>query len=217
MVDRHVASRSQSSDVIGPEEYARWRETYLGALTEQIEAASIFQLAGDVRGRRLLDLGCADGTYSIAASQKGAAVTGLDISEAMLESAGRRATAIGASVEWCQASAESIPYGSETFDIVLAVTLLCFVKEPLQVMRDPVECSSSVSLGDTAPGRCGAGRVGGLARRGGERRISGPSVNCGNCSSRQALGIPRGKRACITHPWLWRRTFLANTTTHSFS
>jgi ubiquinone biosynthesis O-methyltransferase len=122
--------------VIEPVEYARWRETYLGALTERIEAAAIFQLSGDLRGKRLLDLGCGDGTYSIAASQSGADVTGVDISEAMLESARLRALTSGASIEWCRASAESLPYDSETFDIVLAVTILCFLREPLQVMRE---------------------------------------------------------------------------------
>jgi ubiquinone/menaquinone biosynthesis C-methylase UbiE len=127
---------ASSADVIEPAEYARWRETYLGALTEQIEAATIFQLSGDLRGKRLLDVGCGDGTYSIAASQRNARVTGIDISEAMLESAGHRATAIGASVEWRRVSAESLPYDSETFDIVLAVTILCLLKEPLQVAHE---------------------------------------------------------------------------------
>ena len=136
LVATAVATGSESSDGIRPEEYARWRETYLGALTERTEAGAIFQLAGDLRARRVLDLGCGDGTYSIAASQRGAVVTGLDISEAMLEAARRRAAALSASVEWCRASAESVPYDSETFDIVLAVTLLCFVREPLQVIHE---------------------------------------------------------------------------------
>lgn len=131
-----MATPIESSDVTTPEEYARWRETYLGALTERIEAAAIFHLAGDPRGRHLLDLGCGDGTYSIAASQRGAIVTGIDISEAMLEAARRRASAAGASVEWRCASAESLPYDAETFDIVLAGTIFCFLREPLQAMRE---------------------------------------------------------------------------------
>lgn len=124
------------TEVIDPREYAHWRETYLGSLTERVEEAAIFRFAGDLRGKRLLDLGCGDGTYSIAASQRGAHVTGVDISEAMLESARRRALAIGVSAEWRRASAESLPYESETFDIVLAVTILCFLREPLHVMHE---------------------------------------------------------------------------------
>jgi ubiquinone/menaquinone biosynthesis C-methylase UbiE len=123
-------------DVIDPKEYARWRESYIGALTERIEEEAIFRLAGDMSGNCLLDLGSGDGTYSIAAFQRGARVTGVDISDAMLDSARRRAAACGASVEWRQASAESLPHDSGTFDIVLAVTILCFIRDPLQVVKE---------------------------------------------------------------------------------
>ncbi|HVB58967.1 MAG TPA: class I SAM-dependent methyltransferase [Candidatus Acidoferrales bacterium] len=136
MVTANNAAHRAALDVIDPEEYARWRESYLGALTERIEEDAIFQLSGDLGGKCLLDLGCGDGIYSIAAFQKGARVTGVDISDAMLDSARRRATACGASVEWCQASAESLPYEAGTFDIVLAVTILCFIRDPLQVVKE---------------------------------------------------------------------------------
>jgi ubiquinone/menaquinone biosynthesis C-methylase UbiE len=130
-----VAHR-EPSDLIDPELYARWKESCLGALTERIEEDAIFRLAGDLGGKRVLDLGCGDGTYSIAAFQRDAHVTGVDISNAMLESARRRAAACGASVDWCQASAESIPYDPGTFDFVLAVTILCFIKNPLQAVQE---------------------------------------------------------------------------------
>ena len=136
MVSADTAAHREASDVIDPEEYARWRESYIGALTERIEEEAIFRLAGDMSGKCLIDLGCGDGTYSIAAFQRGARVTGVDISDAMLDSARRRAAACSASVEWCQASAESLPYDSDTFDIVLAVTILCFIRDPLQVVQE---------------------------------------------------------------------------------
>jgi ubiquinone/menaquinone biosynthesis C-methylase UbiE len=134
MVRTGSAAHRGTCYVIDPEEYQRWRESYLGALTESIEKDVIFSLAGDLRGKRLLDVGCADGAYSIAAFQRGARVTGVDISDAMIESAQRRATACGASIELRRASAESLPFGSSTFDTVLAVTVLCFIKDPLRVV-----------------------------------------------------------------------------------
>ena len=124
------------TEVIDPREYAHWRKSYLGALTERTEEEAMFRLAGDVKGKVLLDLGCGDGTYSIAAFQRGARVTGLDISDGMLDAARRRAEACGASIEWRRASAESLPYDSGTFDVVLAVTILCFIKNPLQVVQE---------------------------------------------------------------------------------
>jgi hypothetical protein len=45
---------ASSPDVIEPAEYACWRENYLGARTERIEAAAIFHLSGDLQGKGLL-------------------------------------------------------------------------------------------------------------------------------------------------------------------
>jgi ubiquinone/menaquinone biosynthesis C-methylase UbiE len=136
MVSTEDAAQRKAPDLIDPKEYARWRQSYLGALTEHIEEETIFRLAGDMSGKCLLDLGCGDGTYSIASFERGACVTGVDISDAMLESARRRAAGCGASVEWRQASAQSLPYDSGTFDVVLAVTILCFIKDPVQVAQE---------------------------------------------------------------------------------
>lgn len=48
----------------------------------------------------------------------------------MLFSARRRAEESGAIVEWCQASAERLPFKSNVFDMVIAVTSLCFIEDP---------------------------------------------------------------------------------------
>ena len=66
----------------------------------------------------------------------GAHVVGVDLSEAMLRAAQSHAKDTGESVVWCRASAESLPFSSESFDIIMTVTLLCFVKEPQRVVRE---------------------------------------------------------------------------------
>src|SRR5688572_16609776 len=47
-------------------------------------AAALFGLAGDLRGRRILDLACGQGRVSRELARRGALVAGADISEAML-------------------------------------------------------------------------------------------------------------------------------------
>lgn len=53
-----------------------------------VEAPTLFALAGDVRGKTILDLPCGDGTYSRAFARRGAAsVLGVDLSSSMIERA----------------------------------------------------------------------------------------------------------------------------------
>jgi SAM-dependent methyltransferase len=54
----------------------------------------------------------------------------------MLSSARRRAEESGAIVDWCEASGERLPFKSSTFDAVLVVTALCFIKDPQQAVNE---------------------------------------------------------------------------------
>lgn len=123
--------------MIRPEDYAHWRASAIGAITERLEEEVIFDLAGDLRGRRVLDVGCGDGTYSLLACQAGGRVIGVDISSAMLAAARRRAqTQCPGAIEWYQASADRLPFKSQVFDIVMAVTTLCFVEDPRRAVLE---------------------------------------------------------------------------------
>jgi len=121
---------------ITPETYARWRETALGTLTEQLEHRAIFSLVGDPSGLRVLDVGCGDGVYAVAISQRGGKVFGLDKSLLMLEAARTRAISSGACVRWCQGAAQSLPFLDASFDLILAVTALCWIPEPVVALKE---------------------------------------------------------------------------------
>jgi 2-polyprenyl-3-methyl-5-hydroxy-6-metoxy-1,4-benzoquinol methylase len=74
-----------------PVEYDRLRETRLGSVTERLERAAVLDLAGPLAGRAVLDVGCGDGAYAIAAAGMGACVAALDRSASAV-----RATVRGA-------------------------------------------------------------------------------------------------------------------------
>lgn len=76
----------QAHDIpdLGPEVYAGWRSSTVGAITEALQSRLIMRMLGDVRGRRVLDLGCGDGTLAIELAKCGAIVTGSDLSGAMI-------------------------------------------------------------------------------------------------------------------------------------
>ena len=76
----------------------------------------------------MLDAGCGDGEYSLLAQRRGARVTGIDTSEAMLDAARRRALVEGAPIDFIQESVEHLPFAAESFDAVFMVTVLCLVQ-----------------------------------------------------------------------------------------
>jgi ubiquinone biosynthesis O-methyltransferase len=121
---------------LGPAAYGAWRASDVGATTERLERALILELIGDVNGRRVLDVGCGDGDLAVALWQRGAPVVGIDVSAAMIEAAKAHAKTHDADIKFYVASADHMPFPHEHFDIVVAVTILCFVEDPAPVFRE---------------------------------------------------------------------------------
>jgi 2-polyprenyl-3-methyl-5-hydroxy-6-metoxy-1,4-benzoquinol methylase len=119
-----------------PDAYARWRATEVGRITDEFELQLILELLGDVHGRRVLDVGCGDGVLAVTLAQRGAQVTGVDRSPVMIEAARRRAQDAGVCIDFCVARAEALPFGQNRFDLIVAVTILCFVAEPQDVFAE---------------------------------------------------------------------------------
>ncbi|MGE4080782.1 MAG: class I SAM-dependent methyltransferase [Reyranella sp.] len=72
----------------GPHVYAAWRASSLGEIVEALEHRLLLRLAGDLRGRAVLDVGCGDGTLARALARAGAAsVTGCDVDPRMIAAA----------------------------------------------------------------------------------------------------------------------------------
>jgi demethylmenaquinone methyltransferase / 2-methoxy-6-polyprenyl-1,4-benzoquinol methylase len=63
-------------------------------------------------GDRVLDACCGTGDLAVAAERRGATVTGLDFSAAMLERARRKSAA----VEWVEGDLLALPFADDTFD-----------------------------------------------------------------------------------------------------
>ncbi|MCK6450989.1 MAG: class I SAM-dependent methyltransferase [Alphaproteobacteria bacterium] len=121
---------------LDPAAYASWRGSGIGAITEAIERRLILELVGDVAGRRVLDVGCGDGALAVELSQRGAAVAGIDSSRAMIEAARRLAERRRVDIDFRAATAERLPFPAEQFDVVVAVTILCFVEDAAPVFRE---------------------------------------------------------------------------------
>jgi SAM-dependent methyltransferase len=90
-------------------------------------AEYIWSVGGDLvdrlgvkEGERVLDVACGTGNATIPAAQRGAAVTGLDITPELLERARVRAERAGVEIDWIEGDAEELPFDDESFDVVLS-------------------------------------------------------------------------------------------------
>jgi SAM-dependent methyltransferase len=119
-----------------PLEYAAWRESTLGRITERLERAVILDLAGPLDGLEVLDVGAGDGAYALALAGHGARVTALDASLPALRAASRRARVAAAPVTLVAGDALALPFDGGTFDLAIAITALCFVRSPEQAVSE---------------------------------------------------------------------------------
>src|SRR6478672_12965370 len=82
-------------------------------------------LAGDVSGRRVLDLGCGEGAYSRALAGRGAKVTGIDGSRRLVDAARQRAAMTGLEITYqCSNANDLEDVDDDSFDVIVASMLM---------------------------------------------------------------------------------------------
>ena len=118
------------------ESYARWRSSRLGQITDALERQLLAGLLGKVAGKKLLDVGCGDGAMAFELARQGATVTALDADPSMIAAARLRAENEATCVQLIEGNAESLPFDDATFDVVVAVTVLCFVQDTEHAMME---------------------------------------------------------------------------------
>jgi toxoflavin synthase len=99
-----------------------------------VEAPTLFALAGDVRGKTVLDLPCGDGTYSRAFARRGAAsVLGVDLSSGMVERARTSESEAPLGIHYQVGDAASLGTLG-TFDLVVACYLFNYARTAAELL-----------------------------------------------------------------------------------
>jgi ubiquinone/menaquinone biosynthesis C-methylase UbiE len=126
-----------------------YRRSYGGTAAENYQRFFVPSIGGPVAedlievahlqpGERVLDVACGTGVVTrLAAERVGATglVAGLDVNPGMLAVA-RSETAANISIDWYEASVESMPLPDEVFDVVLCQMGLQFVPDKLGALRE---------------------------------------------------------------------------------
>ena len=124
------------------------------ALTTPV-AAHLVEFAGVSPEERVLDVGCGTGVVAITAAQRGASVSGLDLTPVLLEHAreNEKIAACG-SIDWTEGDAEQLPYPDKSFDVVLSQFGHMFAPRPdvtLAEMRRVLKPGGRIGLATWPP------------------------------------------------------------------
>jgi SAM-dependent methyltransferase len=113
-------------------DYDQFAEAYaadndVNLLNAYYERPEMLRLAGDVAGHRILDAGCGSGPLSAALRDRGATVTGFDVSAAMVELARTR---LGEDADVIVHDlADPLPYVDAAFDDVVASLVVHYLED----------------------------------------------------------------------------------------
>lgn len=128
-------------------------------------------LLGDTSGKRVLDLGCGSGALISVLATTIDAYEGLDFAPAMATATRARAAAagLGSRAVVREHDVAALPYGPDSFDVVVALGLLGFVDAPVRLLAEALrvlrpdgrlivstarrQAVETLALGLTAPGR----------------------------------------------------------------
>lgn len=125
--------------VFNAKSYNSWYSTPFGKYAHELEKNLLLSFLGVPKGKKILDVGCGTGIYSIESARLSAEVVGLDNSEEMLNFAKESIEKNNLSklkVNFILGDAEKLPFEDNSFDIVIAVLSLCFIKNDRKALAE---------------------------------------------------------------------------------
>jgi ubiquinone/menaquinone biosynthesis C-methylase UbiE len=100
------------------------KEKYLNSF----ENGKLLPLLGDIKNKKILDVGAGTGRLAVEFAEQGACVTALDVSSKMLERLKKK----NKNIEIIIGDGENLPFKNEEFDIVIGAFLIVHFKDPLK-------------------------------------------------------------------------------------
>ena len=88
------------------------------------------------RGKRVLDVGCGAGTDLVRFARAGAVVTGVDISSSAIDLARKNFEQQGLQADLRVADGESLPFESDTFDVVFAHGVIQYTPDTQKIVDE---------------------------------------------------------------------------------
>ncbi|MEH6648707.1 MAG: class I SAM-dependent methyltransferase [Motiliproteus sp.] len=115
-----------------PDPYERWFQTPIGALVKTAEMELVLNQVLPQVGEHILDAGCGSGIFTAPLAERGAQITGLDLSLPMLARAKSRLI----NEMFVAADISSLPFADGTFDKTVSITALEFIEHGKRALTE---------------------------------------------------------------------------------
>lgn len=127
-----------------PEQYQAWYDTSRGRWIADTEYRLLRDALRVEPGGSVLDVGCGTGHFSRRLANDKFIVTGIDADADMI----RYAAAQGGDVTYRIVDARALPFPDRSFDVVVAITSLCFIREQQRAVAEMLRVArGSIALG----------------------------------------------------------------------
>lgn len=99
-------------------------------------AAKLVKFAQVAAGQKVLDVACGTGVVAVTAARRGAKVSGLDLSPALIERARNNADIAEVDIDFTEGDVEALPYPDASFDVVLSQFGHIFAPRPAVAVKE---------------------------------------------------------------------------------
>ena len=139
----------QENDIA--EAYDDKRFTGGGQFIDRREKEAVLEALAPLEDKRILEVACGTGRFTVMLADRGADIVGVDISEAMLEQGRRKAAAMGVAGElsFMQANAGGLPFPDDHFDAVFAMRFFHLAPDPEGFIEEMRRVSKAQVFFDT--------------------------------------------------------------------
>jgi SAM-dependent methyltransferase len=96
----------------------------------------LIRRVGIGRDEAVIDIACGTGNAAVRAAQAGGRTTGLDLTPELFDAGRAVAREAGVEVDWVEGDAEDLPFGDETFDVVLSTFGVMFAPRHLVAAQE---------------------------------------------------------------------------------
>ncbi|NIB98681.1 class I SAM-dependent methyltransferase [Halobacterium sp. R2-5] len=133
------------------EEYDEKRFSRGGRLIDRREKRAVLEALGPVEDQRVLEIACGTGRFTVMLAERGADITGLDISGPMLQEGREKAQRAGVAdtLEFMRGDAGRLPFPDDHFDTVFAMRFFHLADTPAKFLTEMARVSKDRVFFDT--------------------------------------------------------------------